>query len=65
MVNKYLNKKHKSKYIPLLLLLFALIDLKTEIRILYDHFTMTSVVYMIRHHFLAIYSILISPILLK
>ncbi len=53
------------KIIPLVLFLFALIDLKTEIRLLIDHFTITSLVYSIKNHPLAILVLILTPELMK
>ena len=55
----------KKKSIPIGLFLFALIDLRTEIRILFDHFTLTSLAYSIKHHPLAILVIICTPLLFK
>ena len=43
--------------IPLLLLLLALIDLRVELRLIADHFTLTAVSSAIRSHLLAVFVI--------
>ncbi|GCE65304.1 hypothetical protein OMCYN_01241 [cyanobiont of Ornithocercus magnificus] len=43
-----------SRWLPLLLLVLALLDLRQELRLLIDHFTATSLLYAIRHHLLAV-----------
>lgn len=47
--------------VPLLLLLLALLDLETEIRILIDHFTITSLLTGLRSHLLATTTLLLLP----
>jgi hypothetical protein len=47
--------------IPLLLVLFALLDLRTELQLLLDHFTFASLVEIPRHHPLALAVLLCSP----
>ena len=43
-----------ERWFPLLLLLLALLDLRTEVLLLIDHFTFTSIGFAIRHHLLAV-----------
>ena len=53
---------HKSaRWWPLLLVMLALADLRTEILLLLDHFTLTSLLYAMRHHVLAVAVLLGSP----
>ena len=47
--------------IPLVLALLALLDLRTEFQLLLDHFTITSLVEIPRHHPLAIAVLLCTP----
>ena len=54
-----------KKIIPIILISFALLDLKTEIRILIDHFTLTSIIYTIKHHSLSVLILAFSPSLLR
>ena len=42
--------RRSARWWPLLLVLLALADLKTEILLLLDHFTLTSLLFAIRHH---------------
>ena len=53
---------HQSaRWWPLLLVMLALADLRTEILLLLDHFTLTSLLYAMRHHVLAVAVLLGSP----
>lgn len=54
-------KGRKPPPIPLVLLLLALVDLKSEIRLLADHFTLTSLVVAIQSHLLAVSVLLLLP----
>ncbi|MEB3317473.1 MAG: hypothetical protein VKO39_04965 [Cyanobacteriota bacterium] len=47
--------------VPLLLLLLALLDLQTELRLLFDHFTITSLMVAIQNHLLATTTLLLVP----
>ena len=47
--------------IPLLLVLFALLDLRTELQLLLDHFTFSSLAEIPRHHPLALTVLVCSP----
>jgi hypothetical protein len=47
--------------LPLLLLILALGDLSTELRLLFDHFTVTTLLEAIRHHPLALVVLLAQP----
>jgi hypothetical protein len=47
--------------IPLLLVLLALLDLRTELQLLLDHFTFSSLVEIPRHHPLPLAVLLCSP----
>ena len=48
------RRRRSQRWFPLLLLLLALIDLRTELLLLRDHVTLTSISYAVRHHALAI-----------
>ena len=53
------DSKHKrravpARWFPILLILLALGDLRTEVLLLSDQFTMTGLGYAIRHHQLAV-----------
>lgn len=47
--------------IPLLLLLLALVDLKSEIRLLLDHFTFTTLISAVQSHLLAVTILILLP----
>ena len=50
-----------ARWIPVLLVLLALIDLRTELMLLRDHITLTSVIFAVRHHALAVVVLLGAP----
>jgi len=50
-----------AQWIPILLVLLALMDLRTELLLLRDHITLTSVTFAVRHHALAVVVLLASP----
>ena len=50
-----------KRWIPLLLLLLALSDLRTELRLLADQLTFTSLIFAVRHHLLAVVVLLLQP----
>jgi len=45
---------HPARWFPILLILLALGDLRTELQLLSDQFTVTGLGYAIRHHQLAV-----------
>jgi hypothetical protein len=47
--------------VPLLLGVLALLDLRVELQLLVDHITLTSVIFAIRHHLLAVVVLLLLP----
>jgi hypothetical protein len=47
--------------VPLLLLLFALADLRLELQLLADRFTLTTLLSAIRHHWLAVVVLAAQP----
>jgi hypothetical protein len=53
--------KRKVPLIPVLLFVLALADLKSEIRLLLDHFTFTTVVVAIQNHLLAVTIMVLLP----
>ena len=55
------GSRSESRGLPLLLIVLALVDLRTELLLLLDHFTFTSLFYGIRHHALAVVVLLASP----
>ena len=50
-----------QRWIPLLLGVLALLDLRVELQLLFDHITLTSLIFAIRHHLLAVVVILFLP----
>ena len=53
--------KHRSAlWFPALLIVLALLDLRTELLLLVDHFTVTSVLFTVRYHLLAVVVLLAS-----
>lgn len=50
-----------QRWIPLLLLLLALSDLRTELRLLADQVTLTTLIFAVRHHFLAVVVLVLQP----
>ena len=50
-----------QRWVPLLLGFLALLDLRVELRLLLDHITLTSLIFAIRHHLLAVVVILLLP----
>jgi len=59
------SARQRPPLIPLLLALLALLDLRTELQLLLDHFTLASLVEIPRHHSLAIAVLLCTPWLLQ
>jgi hypothetical protein len=51
--------------VPILLALLALLDLRTELQLLADHFTFASLVEIPRHHPLAIAVLLLTPWMIR
>ena len=50
-----------QRWIPLLLLLLALSDLRTELRLLADQVTLTALIFTVRHHLLAVVVLVLQP----
>ncbi|QNI76670.1 hypothetical protein [Synechococcus sp. MVIR-18-1] len=50
-----------QRWVPLLLGVLALLDLRVELQLLVDHITLTSLIFAIRHHLLAVVVILLLP----
>ena len=55
------RRRHPARWFPILLILLALTDLRTELQLLSDQFTVTGLGYAIRHHQLAVVVLLGSP----
>jgi hypothetical protein len=51
--------------VPIVLVLLALLDLRTELQLLADHFTFASVAEIPRHHPLAIAVLLLTPWMIR
>ena len=54
-------KRSEGRGFPLLLIALALLDLRTELLLLWDHFTFTSLMYAMRHHALAVVVLVSTP----
>ena len=55
------SRVRSQRWIPLLLLVLALSDLRTELRLLADQLTFTSLIFAVRHHLLAVVVLLLQP----
>ena len=55
------RRRQPARWFPILLILLALGDLRTEVQLLSDQFTVTGLGYAIRHHQLAVVVLLGSP----
>ena len=53
--------RSEGRGLPLLLMALALLDLRTELLLLSDHFTFTSLMYAVRHHALAVVVLVSIP----
>jgi hypothetical protein len=54
-------KGRKVPAVPLLLLLLALADLRSEFRLLLDHFTFTTLLTAVKSHLLAVTTLVLIP----
>jgi hypothetical protein len=54
-------KGRKVPAVPLLLLLLALADLRSEFRLLLDHFTFTTLLTAVQSHLLAVTTLVLIP----
>ena len=50
-----------SRALPFLLVILALLDLRTELLLLFDQFTFTGLMYAARHHALAVMVLVSAP----
>ena len=50
-----------ARWFPLLLIGLAILDLRTELLLLLDHFTLTTLLFTMRYHLLAVVVLLASP----
>jgi hypothetical protein len=60
-MNKPSSRGLRVPLVPVILFLLALLDLQTELRLLIDHFTVTSLVVAIQSHLLAVTTLLLLP----
>ena len=51
--------------VPLLLALLALLDLRVELQLLFDHLTLTSLTEAVRNHLLAVMVLIFTPSLMR
>ncbi len=63
-IRDYLSNAN-GLWIPLVLIMFALWDLRIDLRILLDHITLIAIVFAIKSHPLAILVLIFSPSLIK
>jgi hypothetical protein len=56
-----LRRPRRRLIIPVALLVLALLDLRTDLHLLADHFTLTAVAEAIRNHPLAVMVLLLTP----
>ncbi len=52
------------KLLPLLMILIAVWDLRTEIQIIFEHFTFTALIFCINHHPFSVLVLMASPSIL-
>ena len=57
--------RRRTPLVPLLLALLALLDLRVELQLLFDHLTLTSLTEAVRTHLLAVMVLLFTPSLLR
>jgi hypothetical protein len=57
--------RRRIPLVPLLLALLALLDLRVELQLLFDHLTLTSLSEAVRTHLLAVMVLLFTPSLLR
>lgn len=56
-----MNGRNKVPAVPMLLLVLAFLDLKSELRLLLDHFTFTTLLVAIQSHLLAVTVLALVP----
>jgi len=54
------GRRRAARWFPALLMALALLDLRTELLLLIDQFTFTSLAYTVRYHLLAVVVLLAS-----
>jgi len=55
------QREPSQQWVPLLLLILALLDLRIELRLLLDHITLTALIYTLRQHTLAVVVLMLQP----
>ena len=60
-----MRRKSIKSFIPIILVLLAFLDIRTELLIILDHLTVTSLIYTVKYHLLAITVLLVSPSLFQ
>ena len=58
-------RRQRLPLVPLLLALLALLDLRVELQLLFDHITFTSLTAAIRSHLLAVMVLVFTPSLIR
>jgi hypothetical protein len=57
--------RRRTPLVPLLLALLALLDLRVELQLLFDHLTLSSLSEAVRTHLLAVMVLIFTPSLLR
>jgi len=57
--------RRRTPLVPLLLALLAVLDLRVELQLLFDHVTLTSLTEAVRTHLLAVMVLVFTPSLLR
>ena len=57
--------RRRTPLVPVLLALLALLDLRVELQLLFDHVTLTSLTEAVRTHLLAVMVLLFTPSLMR
>ncbi|WP_415410359.1 hypothetical protein ACLM45_02215 [Synechococcus sp. A10-1-5-9] len=55
------QRERSQQWVPLLLLILAFLDLRTELRLLLDHITLTALMFAFRQHTLAVIVLMLQP----
>ena len=59
------SRRRRTPLVPLLLALLALLDLRVELQLLFDHLTLSSLSEAVRTHLLAVMVLIFTPSLLR
>jgi len=59
------SRPRRFPLVPILLALLALLDLRVELQLLFDHVTLTSLGEAVRNHLLAVMVLMFTPSLLR